>query len=445
MKNISILVAGAGRSSYSLINYLLNVCTVKNWNLLVGDIALEAAAEKCKNHACAKAILFDIADKPKAAALIAEVDLVISLLPANLHPLIADLCIEARTHLLTASYVSAEMNSFHEEAKKNNLIFLNECGFDPGIDHMSAMEIIHKIKAEGGELISFESFAGGLISPDTEKDNPWKYKFTWSPRNVVMAGQGTARYIHGGQLKFISYPQLFKRITTVTVPGYGDYEGYANRDSTLYKSLYGLENIHTLLRGTLRKAGFCAAWNIFVQLGMTDDSWKMRNVAGMTHADFLKSFLVFDDTLSLERKIADALGISEAGEELEKLRWSGLFEETKIGMDEGSPAEILQHILLKKWGMQSGDKDMVVMLHRFVYKKDEKEITLQSTLVAEGDNEVSTAMAKTVGLPLGIAAKLVLENKITERGVVIPVSEEFYKPILAELQTLGISIKEETS
>jgi saccharopine dehydrogenase-like NADP-dependent oxidoreductase len=445
MKNISILVAGAGRSSYSLINYLLNVCTAKNWNLLVGDIALEAAAEKCKDHACAKAILFDISDKAKAAAVVAEVDLVISLLPANLHLLIADLCIEAHTHLLTASYVSAEMNSYHDKAKKNNLIFLNECGFDPGIDHMSAMEIIHKIKDEGGELIGFESFAGGLISPDTEKDNPWKYKFTWSPRNVVMAGQGTARYIHGGQLKFISYPQLFKRITTVSVPGYGDYEGYANRDSTLYKSLYGLNDIQTLLRGTLRKAGFCAAWNIFVQLGMTDDSWKMKNVAGMTQVDFLKSFLVFDDTLSLERKIADALGISEVGEELEKLRWSGLFDETIIGIQEGSPAEILQHILMKKWSMQSGDKDMVVMLHRFVYKKEEKEITLQSTLVAEGDNEVSTAMAKTVGLPLGIAAKLILENKITERGVVIPVSEQFYKPILAELQTLGISIKEETS
>jgi saccharopine dehydrogenase-like NADP-dependent oxidoreductase len=442
MKNISILVAGAGRSSYSLINYLLKVCTEKNWELLVGDIAIEAAAEKCKDHACARALLFDISNKQSASKIVHEVDLVISLLPANLHPLIAEICIEARTHLLTASYVSNDMQQYHEEAEKNNLIFLNECGFDPGIDHMSAMEIIHKLRAEGSELISFESFAGGLISPDTEKDNPWKYKFTWSPRNVVMAGQGTARYIHGGKLKFISYPQLFKRVTGVTVPGYGEFEGYANRDSTIYKELYGLNEIHTLLRGTLRKAGFCSAWNVFVQLGMTDDSWKMKNLDNATHVDFLKSFLAFDDNLSIEKKISDNLGINENGEEMEKLRWSGLFDNTMIGLKEGSPAEILQHILLKKWNMQSGDKDMVVMYHRFVYKKDGKEYTLQSTLVSEGENEVSTAMAKTVGLPLGIAAKLILENKIQARGVVIPVTEEFYTPILAELQTLGICISE---
>ncbi len=412
---------------------------------MVGDVSLVAAKEKCKDFACAEAIPFDISDEEKSKATIKKADLVISLLPANLHPLIAKICIDMQTHLLTASYVSPEMKTFHQDAIDKGLIFLNECGFDPGIDHMSAMEIINKIKAAEGELISFESFAGGLISPDSEKDNPWKYKFTWSPRNIVMAGQGTARYIHGAKMKYISYPQLFERITTVKVPGYGDFEGYANRDSTIYKELYGLNGIQTLLRGTLRKAGFCNAWNIFVQLGMTDDTWKMQGLNNMTHADFISSFLAFDESKTVEQKLAQALALDLEGEEVEKLRWSGFFDNAPVGLESGTPAEVLQHILMKKWAMQKGDKDMVVMLHRFVYSNNGKLITLQCTLVAEGDDEVNTAMAKTVGLPLGIAAKLVLENKIKSRGVVIPVTEEFYLPILKELKELGIQIKEQQS
>ncbi|HMQ01366.1 MAG TPA: saccharopine dehydrogenase C-terminal domain-containing protein, partial [Cyclobacteriaceae bacterium] len=365
MSNISILVAGAGRSSFSLIDYLLKVCRKKNWKLYVGDISLEAAKTKINNQPGAEAITFDIADEANALANILKVNLVISLLPANLHAPLARLCLKSKKHLLTASYVSPEMQSLHEDAANSDIIFLNECGFDPGIDHMSAMQVIDNIKAEGGELISFESFAGGLIAPETEKDNPWKYKFTWSPRNVVMAGQGTARYIHGGKVKYISYPQLFQRITNVQVPGYGAYEGYANRDSTLYRELYGLQNIQTLLRGTLRKAGFCSAWNVFVQLGMTDDTWRMKNLEQITHADFMQSFLAHSDELSVEEKIARALQLNEEGEEIKRLRWSGLFDDTPVGLSEGSPAEVLQHILNKKWAMQSGETDMVVMLHRF--------------------------------------------------------------------------------
>lgn len=443
MDTKSILVAGAGRSSANLIQYLSGICQEKNWRLIVGDISLEAAQQRCQNHPLAKAIHFDIALSDDAEKWIKQSDLVISLLPAHLHPEIAAICIRNNTHLITASYLSAAMQAMHEEAQQKGLLFLNECGFDPGIDHMSAMEVIDGIKAKEGKLISFESFAGGLISPESEKDNPWKYKFTWNPRNIVMAGQGTARYIHGGKVKFIAYPQLFKRITTVHVDGYGDFEGYANRDSTVYKALYGLDDIQTLLRGTLRKAGFCSAWNVFVQLGMTDDTWKLIGLDKMTHADFTASFLAFDESKSLEEKLADAVMINTKGEEMLRLRWSGLLDETPIGIGSGSPAEILQHILNKRWALQAGDKDMIVLWHRFVYqnKIGETKIII-SSLVDEGIDEVFTAMAKTVGLPMGIAAKLLLENKIQARGVQIPVSKEFYEPILAELKNQGLKFVE---
>ena len=437
----SILVLGAGRSSSALIDYLLRHAAANQWRVTVGDVSETAAKERVGNSPHGKAISFDV-KKEGAESVVAAHDLVISVLPALFHPVVAKFCLKHKKHLLTASYVSPDMNAVNNEAKNAGLLFLNECGLDPGIDHMSAMQVMDRVRSEDGDLFSFESFTGGLIAPETDPGNPWRYKFTWNPRNVVMAGQGTARFLQEGQYKYIPYQQMFKRITPVEVPGYGKYEGYANRDSLGYRSLYGLQGIKTMLRGTLRNDGFCAAWDVLVQLGCTDDTYPMEGVESMAHRSFLNAFTGYHAARKLEEKISSQLGLAVDGPELARLKWSGLFEDTPVGLNEGTPAQVLEHILNKKWKLEPNDKDMIIMWHRFRYAKDGRGNEIQATLVAKGDDSTRTAMAKTVGLPLGIAARLILEGKIKARGVVVPVTREFYDPILAELKTQGIELTE---
>jgi saccharopine dehydrogenase-like NADP-dependent oxidoreductase len=437
----TILILGAGRSSSSLISYLLKYAADHQAQVIVGDVSIDAARQKTTGHSCAKAIYFDIQDTESSNAAIAEADVVISLLPAHLHPLVAIRCLEYGKHLLTASYVSDEMKAFHSEALSKGLLFMNECGLDPGIDHMSAMQVIDRIRKENGELVAFESFTGGLIAPDTDPQNPWRYKFTWNPRNVVMAGQSTAKFLQSGKFKYIPYQQLFERTTAVHVPGHGDFEGYANRDSLKYIETYGLQGIKTMLRGTLRNKGFCAAWNVLVQLGCCDDTYEMDGVNNMTHADFINSFLS-ESHEALPRKIANQFHLPEHAPEIQNLAWSGFFESTPVGLDKGTPAQILEHILNKKWKLRPEDKDQIVMWHRFVYEQNGKLREIQASLIATGVDSIFTAMAQTVGLPLAICAKLLLEEKIKIRGVIIPTSAELYDPILAELKTLGIELQE---
>src|SRR5690349_20539146 len=266
----TILILGAGRSSSALITYLLQQATTHSWKIVVGDVSEEAARQRIGGSTRGQAVAFDIQNESNHL-IIQSADVVISLVPPHLHPLVAKHCVAYGKHLLTASYVSKEMEEFNQAALTKNILLLNECGLDPGIDHMSAMQVIDKIKSLGGTMISFDSFTGGLISPDTDRENHWRYKFTWNPRNVVMAGQGTAKYLEQGQYKFILYQQLFKHITHVTVPGYGEYEGNANRDSLKYLTTYGLNGIQGMLRGTLRNKGYCSEWDVLVQLGCGDD------------------------------------------------------------------------------------------------------------------------------------------------------------------------------
>jgi saccharopine dehydrogenase-like NADP-dependent oxidoreductase len=440
--NKSILVLGAGRSSFVLISYLAQVCQENNWRFSVGDFSLEAARQMTEGLQVVQPIQFDIQNKNASALTIQQFDIVVSLLPAHLHPLVALLALEFGKHLVTASYVSEEMKTFHHRAMEKNILFLNECGLDPGIDHLSAMQLINKIKQEGGKISSFESFTGGLISPDTEPSNPWRYKFTWNSRNVVMAGQSTAKYLENGSFKYIPYQKLFSRLTPVHVEGLGDYEGYANRDSLQYISAYGLDDVKTMLRGTLRNQGFCSAWNVLVQLGCCDDSFKMEKVETMTHQDFLRSFLPGGNEKSIAELIATQNGLNMKAKEIMMLDWVGLFSNETIGLSEGTPAQVLEHILNKKWKLKPNDKDQIVMWHRLKYGKGGKQHEVQATLVATGTDSKSTAMAKTVGLPLGIAAKLLAMGKIKSRGVLIPITSEFYEPILGELASLGIELRE---
>lgn len=433
---------GAGRSSSSLISYLLENASACEWHVTVGDFYEQSAKDRIGQSQYGTAIRFDMEEGEKCNKVIAAADVVISLLPAGLHPKVARLCLDLKKHLFTASYISDEMQSLHDEAKANGLLFMNECGLDPGIDHMSAMDIVDRVKAKGGKILSFESFAGGLIAPETDPENPWRYKFTWNPRNVVMAGQGVAKFIQEGEYKFIPYQQLFERTTFVHIPGYGDFEGYANRDSLKYINTYGLEQVKTMLRGTLRNKGFCSAWNVLAHLGCTDDSYLMDGIDKMTHRDFINSFLPYDNEKMLEEKLATRFQLKEDSEEFEKLRWSGFFTDDLIGLSSGTPAQILEHILNKRWKLQPFDKDMVIMWHRFTYKLGDETREIQSNLIATGQDSVHTAMAKGVGLPLAIGAKLLLEGKISQRGVCMPVYKEIYRPVLKELIALGIHAEE---
>ena len=363
-----ILVLGAGRSSSSLISYLLNQAQQNDWQVTVGDVSQQAASDRIREHPRGNAVRFDINESEISDERIGSADIIISLLPATLHPLVAVRALALNKHLFTASYVSDEMKGFDEEARTKNLLFLNECGLDPGIDHMSAMQVIDRIRKDGGKITGFESFTGGLIAPETDPENPWRYKFTWNPRNVVMAGQSTAKFLEHGKFKYIPYQQLFKRITPVHVPGFGNYEGYANRDSLKYIDTYNLRDVKTMLRGTLRNKGFCAAWDIFVQLGCCDDTYEMESVNEMTHSSFIDSFLRGQSGMTAEEKLNNHFKLMPHSHEVQCLKWSGLFNDEAIGLKNGTPARLLEHILSKKWALRPEDKDQIVMWHKFLYE-----------------------------------------------------------------------------
>jgi saccharopine dehydrogenase-like NADP-dependent oxidoreductase len=438
-----ILILGAGRSATSLINYLLAAAEENDWHVTVADYALQLAEEKVMKHSRATAKAINIREESDRNLIIGDAEVVISMLPASFHPLVAETCLDLGKHLLTASYVSDDMRALHQRAKDKGLLFLNECGLDPGIDHMSAKKVIDHIRNKGFELRAFESFTGGLLMPNPHDDNPWQYRFTWNPRNVVLAGQGTVKFIQEGKFKFIPYHRLFRRTEMIHIPGHGYFEGYANRDSLMYMDVYGLQDIQTLFRGTLRRPGYCKAWDIFIQLGATDDTYQMDGVHSMTHRQFINSFLTYNPNDSVELKLAHYLGLELDGTEMHKLKWLDMFEEIPVGLHKGTPAQILEHILKKKWTIGPDEKDQIVMWHLFDYVENGKTKRIRSAMVANGENANETAMAKTVGFPLGVATKLLLQGKIEARGVVIPITPEFYEPILAELDELGFHFIEE--
>lgn len=439
-----VFLIGAGRSSIYLINYLLEQAAVENWEITVGDVSEELVKEKTNGHPYARPIKFDISDAAQTEQEVSRADVVISLLPAHMHLAVAKACVKYKRHLVTASYVTPEMQALHEEAVQHNILLLNECGLDPGIDHMSAMEIIREIRAQGGDLIAFYSYTGGLVAPESN-DNPWGYKFSWNPRNVILAGQGTARYIENGKYKYIPYSRLFSSAQPVPVDGVGSFDGYANRDSLAYRKIYGISNIPTLLRGTLRQSGYCSAWHVFVQLGLTDDSYSIENSQELTYAQLVEALLPSSLTgKSLQQSVAQLCGLSESSEEIKMVAWTGIFSDDKIGLPNASPAQILQKLLEEKWKLKSTDKDMVVMQHRFDYILNGKKYSRYSSLVVTGEDAAHTAMAKTVGLPVAIASSRLLLGKIQERGVLIPISEGISRQILNELKEYGIHFQDKT-
>jgi len=438
----TILVLGAGLSASSLIRYLIDHSEEFNWSIRIVDQDVKIIEEKTKKHPRSTALSFNALNSEERYPEIEKADIVISMLPARFHVPVAEDCIRAKTNLITPSYISKEMESLNEKAIEAGIVIMNEIGVDPGIDHMSAMRIIDEIKGKGGTVDSFKSFCGGLVAPESD-NNPWNYKFTWNPRNVVLAGQGgAATFIQEGRYKYIPYTSLFERTKTMTIEGYGDFIGYANRDSLSYRSTYGLDDIPTIYRGTLRRPEYCQAWNVFIELGMTDDSYEVNTECTITNRQFLNSFLPFNQN-PVEDKFKKFLG-EERTNLFDKFLWLDLFSDDLLDTRNGAtPAQLLQQILVKKLSLDQDDKDMLVMIHEFEFTTvsgEKKQIT--SHMVNIGEDQVYTSMSNTVGLPVAICVKNILNGTFNVKGVTLPITADIYNPILDELATFDIRFEE---
>ncbi len=438
-----ILIIGAGRSASSLIKYLLDKSEAENLLLTIADLSEALANKKTGNHKNTRAISFDVCNDEQRKQEIQQADIVISMLPAHLHIEVAKDCVFYKKNMITASYISEEMKSLDFQAKENQIVLMNEIGLDPGIDHMSAMKIMDDIKSKGGKIILFESFCGGLVAPESDT-NLWNYKFTWNPRNVVLAGQGgAAKFIQEGTYKYIPYHKLFRRTEFLEVEGFGRFEAYANRDSLKYRDIYGLQNAETCYRGTIRRVGFSKAWDVFVQLGMTDDTYIIDDSELMSNRDFVNLFLPYHPTDSVEIKFRHQLKIDQDDVIWDKLLELDLFSKSVVtGLKNATPAQMLEKILSYKWTLQPEDKDMIVMYHKIGYEINGEQKQIDSTMVCLGDDQTYTAMAKTVGLPVAIATLKILNGEITTSGVQLPTAKEVYLPILEELEQYGVVFKE---
>jgi saccharopine dehydrogenase-like NADP-dependent oxidoreductase len=437
-----ILIIGSGKSTSYLIKYLLDKSEKEDLNIVVADKNIQNLNNEFIKHQRFSFIEMDVFNDECRKKEIINSNIVISMLPARFHITVAKDCIEYSKNMLTASYISDDMLSLDEQASKKGIVIMNEIGLDPGLDHMSAMKVIDQIKDIGGKIILFESFTGGLVAPESD-NNLWNYKFTWNPRNVVLAGQGgAAKFIQEGTYKYIPYNKLFRRTELLEIKNYGEFEGYANRDSLKYIDIYNIKDVKTLYRGTIRKVGFSKAWNIFVQLGMTDDSYTIENSKNMKFRDFLNLFLPYHPSDSVESKLRHYLKIDQDDLIWNKLLELNLFGEDKILLNNATPAQILQFILSKKWKLDKNDKDMIVMYHKFGYELNNKKYQINSNMICLGKDQTYTAMAKTVGLPLAIAALAILNKKIVTSGVQLPISKNIYEPILEELVEHGIQFNE---
>jgi len=503
MSNLKhIVLFGAGKSATVLIEYLKEIATENIWQVIVADNNLETAQAKVGEHALVKAVSVNIENADERKELIEQADVVISLMPPHLHYLLALDCLELNKHLLTASYVDEQIKSLQPEIEKRNLLFLCEMGLDPGIDHMSAMQLFHRIKEEGGTITSFKSHCGGLVAPESD-DNPWHYKISWNPRNIVMAGKSGAVYKENGKEVHLPYENLFNAERIVSLPGGEVYAYYPNRDSLHYIDLYDLHHINTFVRTTLRHPEFCFGWKNIVDLKLTEEQ-KVYQTDGLSFANFFRQhfekhgfgewlnnmlstrlayatemmqklmqlieaeqeaanegvetdeeIMMIDEkgdltTIDVEEvkdKAAESVAykMHEANVSMKQLFYLGLDDETLINNGLCSAADVLQIILEKKLVLLPKDKDMIVMMHEINYEVKGKKSKIKSTLVVKGTDNLHTAMAKTVGLPLGIAAKLILEEKIKETGLHIPVKPAIYEPVLMELEKQGIVFHETES
>lgn len=420
-----LLLLGIGRSSTQLLTYLQKYCNDKEYLLIAVDQDARLVHHRIEEFPDVIFHYLPAREEDALLFLMEESEVVISLLPPAAHLNIAKHCLRLNKPFFTASYVTPEIQELHEEAFSKNLLFLMECGLDPGIDHMSALDCMQRIIEDKGEILSFKSYTGGLIHPQSANP-PWNYKISWNPRNVVLAGQGAnAEYLENGQVQSIPYNQLFKSITTFTIDGQS-YEGYPNRNSLTYQSLYGLDQVHTLIRGTLRYPGYCEGWDYLVQLGLTEDTILLPKETRTTQS-FFKPFIDRLPPSEVQKKYLHALGA---------------YEEIELPDEALTAAALLQKVLEIKWALQPNDLDRVVMIHEFIYTKQNKRYKKTATLLVDGTTE-HTAMSSLVGLPLALAVEMYLENQLTVRGVQRPIDKQFYVPLLKKLADVGVQFVEQ--
>jgi saccharopine dehydrogenase-like NADP-dependent oxidoreductase len=436
----TILLFGAGKSATSLIEYLGECCDQNDWKFIVCDADQSLAESKIKNFKSARAVSIDVNNIEKRHELISGSDIVISMLPPGLHFLVAKDCVMFSKNLLTASYVDEKIRSLKNEIEQKGLLFLGEMGLDPGIDHMSAMKMIHNIKKEGGKITSFKSHCGGLVSPESD-DNPWHYKITWNPANVVIAGRSGAIYRNEGKTIEIPYEEIFNdEKNMVEVPSLFPLAWYANRDSLSYIDTYQLQGVDTFIRTTLRYPSFCRGWNKIVKMDFTNANDHEEIKDCKTYEDW---FNLKKEKLASQNKNIFSNTDFFNQEFLEQIDYLGMRSPKKISIEIMHSSGLLQYLLENYLVMKLHDKDMIVMLHEIEYTINDENKETRSCLIVKGEDQIHTAMAKTVGLPLGIAAKLILQNKIQLSGLHIPVIREIYEPVLKELELNGIKFYEE--
>ncbi|MDY0231526.1 MAG: saccharopine dehydrogenase C-terminal domain-containing protein [Candidatus Saccharicenans sp.] len=436
MKKVCVL--GAGLVSGPLIEYLLNYNEVQ---VKVADIEIGKARYWVKNHPRGEAIKLDLQNRSVLAKIISEVDVVVSMVPYTYHRYVGEICLEARKHLVTASYISPEMKALDPEARSKGLIFLNELGLDPGIDHMEAKRLIDEAKANGGQVVSFISYCGGLPAPEAN-DNPFGYKFSWSPRGVLLAGRNEARYLLDGQEIVVPSEELFSHYKMIEIPGLGIFEGYPNRNSVAYLEIYGLEKAKTMLRGTLRYPGWCLKLKKIGELGLLDI--EEREWRAKTYAEFMREYLRIAEADNLKEKIAAKIGLQVDSDVMQSFDWLGLFSQQPLPAKKISPLDLLVALMIEKLKYQEGERDMSILKHEIIVEYPESQPEkITSTLIDFGIPRGHTSMSRMVGLPAALGVKLILENKINLKGVLRPTVAEIYQPILAELRELGVKFKEE--
>lgn len=418
-----VLVLGAGKSATILIETLLNDAGVYDWSVHVADVQVELAKKKLAGHPRGAAYGINLEHEEQLDRLVAMADVVVSMLPPPMHLKVARKCLQHRKHFLNASYLSADIQSLDKAASAAGLSFICEMGLDPGIDHMSAMEMIHGIVREGGQIRMFRSHCGGLVAPESD-NNPWHYKISWNPRNIVLAGKDGATYLRDGEMVNVNYADLFDPARTVNVPGMGPYAWYPNRDSMPYIHKYGLEGVQEFVRTTLRHPSFARGWREIVLLGLTDEAGK-KDTSGMSIREYFSS-------LTSTRTRSPELD--------EQFSFLGLDSDEKINLGLAAPADVLQWILERKLALGDDDKDMIIMLHEIGYipQGGGPLKNMQASLVVKGEDQLHTAMAKTVGLPLALAVRNILNGKIMRRGVFIPIYEDVYLSVLRDLEKEGI-------
>ncbi|OJW85265.1 MAG: hypothetical protein BGO69_06505 [Bacteroidetes bacterium 46-16] len=440
----TILVAGAGKSSTYLIHYLLSIATRNKWKVIIMDENADAIAEKIRvnGYASAEPAVIDVTNIKQREPLVKRADIVISLMPPHLHIHLAKDCLRHKKNLITSSYISPEIREMQKDVKEAGLMFMCEMGLDPGIDHMTASQIIHSIQRVAASITSFKSYCGGLVAPESD-DNPWHYKFSWNPRNIINAGKDGAKYLLNGKYVDVPYEKIFDHNKKIKVNELGPLAYYPNRDSLHYLESYDVPEVKNFMRATLRHPGFCKGWNALVALGLTDDKDHI-NDGSLTYAGWVKSKASYKNNSTLPEHVANKLNIPGDDKVLSMLQWLGLFEDKLVPSKTTSSADILLDLLLDKWQMKPEEKDMVVMQHEIEYIHKGKKIKTTSTMTLKGENKEHSAMAKTVGLPMGILAKMILTKKINPpKGVLIPNMPSVYRPLLTELNHHGISFTDE--